>query len=291
VLARGYGRVGPRTDGPPTLDTVYDIGSMPIDFTRAAILFLCQTGRASLDDPIGRHIAGVPADKAGITLGQLMEGRSGLANFHFRDTDADKDLAWIDRDTALKRIFEQPLLFAPGTGSSHSHSAFGLLAAVVENVSGQAYGDFLRETLFGPAGMKRTGFYGESLGLPDSAFAVGSGQAASTPSIPPRWGPASWLVIGSGGMVSSVGDMRRGFEYIASGRLLRGPWLQRYLVARVGIGGSDRGYLFLRVTADDGSAVYLASHSHRQAGDDGRLVQGLIGLVLPDRDSGPRPAN
>lgn len=267
----------------PTVDTVFDIGSMPIDFTRAAVLGLAQEGRLTLDDPIGRHFPDVPADRAGITLAQLMDGTSGLANFHFREGDADKDLAWIDRDTALARIFAQPLLFAPGTGRSHSHSAFGVLAVVVERVSGQSYGSFLRERLFGPAGMARTGFYGESLGLPDDAFAVGAGKAAATPNIPPRWGRASWLVIGSGGMVSSVADMRRGFEHLASGRWLRGEWLQRYLAARVGVGGSDRGFLFLRVTAADGSAVFPASHTHRGPQADERLVQGLIGMVLPER--------
>ena len=112
---------------------------------------------------------------------------------------------------------------------------------------------------------------------------VGAGQAASTPNIPPRWGRPSWLVIGSGGMVASVGDMRRAFEYIATGRLLRGPWLQRYRGAHLGIGGSDRGFLFLRITADGDSAVYLASHSQRPPTDSEPLVQALIGMVLPDR--------
>ncbi len=282
LLQQGYGQMDPtRGSGSspaPTLDTVFDIGSMPIDFTRAAVLGLAQAGRLRLHDPVGRYFPAAPADKAAITLDQLMDGRSGLPNFHHHSSDTDKDLSWIDRDTALQRIFAQPLLFAPGSGQSHSHSAFGLLAAVIEQVTGQRYGDHLRTHLFGPAGMARTGFYGQTLGLPDSAFAVGIGRPASQPNIPPRWGPVSWLVVGSGGMVSSVADMQRAHQYITR-HWLKGDWLQRYLSLRVAVGGSDRGFLFLRVASDDGSAVFMASHTQTDRAGTDALVQGLIGLL------------
>lgn len=287
VLERGYGRVDPAQDAQPTTDTVFDIGSMPIDFTRAAVLLLAQQGRLSLNDRIGRFFERVPADKTGITLGHLMDGTSGLPNFHARDGDADKDLSWIDHDAAISRILAQPLLFAPGSDRSPSHSAFGLLAAVVQVVSGQDYGAFLQRVLFDPAGMRRTGFYGQTLGLPDTAFAVGGGRPASVPNIPPRWGRASWLVIGSGGMVSSVADMRRGQEFIAAEKLLRGEWLQRYLAPKLAMGGSARGFLFVRIVGANGDALFLASNTHRGPGEHGHLIESLMGMVLPDRREGP----
>ena len=51
----------------------------------------------------------------------------------------------VDRDEAIRRMMKQKLLFDPGTGRSHSHGAFGLLAAIVEIVSGQSYYGFIRE--------------------------------------------------------------------------------------------------------------------------------------------------
>ena len=279
VISRGFGHADGANGAAPTVDTVFDVGSIPMDFTRVAILTLNQQGKLAMDDRIGKFFAGVPADKAAITIAELMSGRSGLANFHHRDSDADRDLSWIDRDTAVQRILEQPLLFAPGTSRSNSHSAFGLLAAIVEIVSGQGYGDFLDQILFQPAAMKRTGFYGETLGLAESAFAVGPGTQSSTPNIPPRWGPASWLVMGSGGMVSSVADMQRGFDCLKAGKLLQGKFLQEYLQARLASGGTDRGFLFLRVAGDNDSVLFLASNSPLGAAGIEGLLPSLIEMV------------
>ncbi len=288
VIARGFGHADGAAGKAPALDTVFDIGSMPIDFTRIAILTLNQQGKLGMDDRIDRFFPKVPADKASITIAQLMGGGSGLANFHHRDTDADRDLSWIDRDTAVKRIVEQPLLFAPGASRSHSHSAFGLLAAIVEISSGQSYGDFMRRILFEPAGMTRTGFYGESLGLADNAFAVGLGNKASEPNIPPRWGPTSWLVMGSGGMVSSVADMQRGFDFLRTGKLLEGKYLREYLGPRIAIGGTDRGFLFLRVAGDDDSVLFLASNSQQGPAGIESLLPSLIELVRPGKHAAER---
>lgn len=282
VLSRGYGWADRDSGIRPTADTVFDIGSIPIDFTRIAILALAQAGMLDLNDRIGKYFDSVPADKAVISITQLFNGRSGLANFHHRDVDADHDLSFIDRDTAVRRIFEQPLLFAPGTDQSHSHSAFCLLAAIVERASGQSYADYLRKILFDPAGMKRTGFYGETLGLGRNEFAVGYGEIAATPNIPPQWGPASWLVMGSGGMVSSVADIQRGFDYLNAGKLLSGEMLREYRKANLAVGGTNRGFFLLRVRGDDDSVLYLASNTMRGPGDSAELVRSLIGLLQAD---------
>ena len=62
----------------------------------------------------------ISPDKQDITIDQLMSASSGLPNFHhLPGVDADPDLTWIDRETALKRIFSEPLLFKPGQGRAH----------------------------------------------------------------------------------------------------------------------------------------------------------------------------
>lgn len=140
----------------------------------------------------------MPEERAALTPRMILEGRSGLPNFHGAESDWDADLQWIDRATAVKRIFALPLLFVPGAQRQHSHSAYGLLAAVVEIASGQTYPEFVRSEILRPLGMSRTGCYGKTLGLPADAFATGYGtRSAGVPNIPPNWGPTSWLVMGS----------------------------------------------------------------------------------------------
>ncbi|MCA8885996.1 MAG: beta-lactamase family protein, partial [Hyphomonadaceae bacterium] len=177
------------------IDTVFGIGSRPIDFTIAAIAMLAHDGAIDLDAPITRYFANVPRDKRRITIRQILDDRSGFPNFVHTDSDWDADLAWISRDELERRVFASPLLFRPGSERRHSHAGYGVLAALVERVSGQSYPDFLRSRVFEPAGMARTGFYGDSHGLRLEDFAAGGGPAlVGLPNIPPNWGPTSWLV-------------------------------------------------------------------------------------------------
>ena len=56
------------------------------------------------------------------------------------------------------RLGEQPLAFQPGTGWRYSTCA-DILGAVVEVVSGKPFGQFLKDELFTPLGMKDTDFW------------------------------------------------------------------------------------------------------------------------------------
>lgn len=213
-------------------DTILAIGSTPIDFTKAGILLLAERGKLTLKDPITKYLAGVPDDKKSITLEHLMTGRSGLPDFHELPTDRDPDHGWIDRAEAVRRILNQQLLFPPGTQRRHSHSAFGLLAAILEIVSGQTYQDFTREHLFKPAGMKDTGFFGEKYA--EDRMAVGYGpRKDGALNAPPYWGKTSWLVMGSGGQVSTADDMWRWIRAVRGEKLLSKESLKPY----VGPGG------------------------------------------------------
>jgi CubicO group peptidase (beta-lactamase class C family) len=172
----------------------------------AAVLLLIERGQLQLSDPITRFFPDVPADKQAITIGYLLTEQSGLANFHDLPADRDPDHAWIDRDEAVRRILNGRLLFVPGKGRKQSHSAWGLLAAIVEIVSGQSYAEFTRQHLFQPAGMRDTGFFGQPIA--EDRLAVGYGpKSDGAINAPPYWGPTSWLVLGSGGQVSTAHDM------------------------------------------------------------------------------------
>ncbi len=280
VLEQAYGLADRESGRRTTLDTAYCIGSTPIDFTSLAIRLLGQRGKLRLEDPIDRFLKNVPTDKRGITIGHLMTGASGLPNFHdVAGKDWNPDLAWIDRETAIARILAQPLLFAPGTGRQHSHSAFGLLAAIVEIISGDSYAQFLRREIFTPAGMTRTGFYGETLGLTQADFATGYGpSSAGLPNIPPNWGPTSWLVMGSGGMFSTLGDMQRFYEAVDAGRFVKGEWLKTGPTADVG--GSDRGFYIFHVTNGKGSRVLFLTNGKGRRPAIRALQRGLEKLVL-----------
>ncbi len=256
------------------LDTVFDIGSIPMAFTRIGILKLATDGLLDLDAPISDWWSNVPPDKASITVRHLLDHTSGLPNFHHTSDDSDRDLTWIDKETAIRRMLGTDLLFAPGQDVSASHSAYGMLAAITEEVTGEPWMAFMEREIFKPAGMKRTGLYGEDLGLNAEAFAVGHGQHASSPNIPPHWGPTSWLIMGSGGMVSTLEDLLALRAHVRAGNVLSpeyAAFLERGLMA----GGTDRGFFVFHAFNGDDEALIM-SNSGRP---DNAVIDGLLSIT------------
>ncbi len=281
LLEKGYGMANAALAAPITPETVFDTGSRPIDYTVAAILLLDQQGRLSRSDTLGDHFENVPADRAGITIEQLMTGRSGFPDFPANESDWDGDLGWIDRAEFERRSWAVPLLFEPGAQDEHSHWAFGLLAAIVERVSGTPYADFLRANFFDPAGMSRTGDYGDALGLSLTDFAEGHGNQRGLPNIPPNWGPTSWLVLGSGGMVSTLGDLRRFYAYLLSGEVLDEEHQAWFAARRGQLDGTDRGTELFSFNTPDYRAQAYVFLTSGGAGYMRRIIRPMINLLAP----------
>jgi CubicO group peptidase (beta-lactamase class C family) len=280
ALERPFGMADAGRNQPVTLDTVFGTGSRPIDYTIAAVNLLAQQGRLKLDDTIDTYFDDVPADKHAMTIRHLMTGQSGLPDFFHTRDDWDPDLAWVDRATAERRMMAQPLLFAPGQGREHSHGAFGLLAALVERVSGDTYARFIRQRFFEPAGMTRTGFYGESLGLSLDDFAIGAGPSVvGVPNIPPNWGPTSWLVMGSGGMYSTLPDLRRFYALLRSGRVLDDRFGERFRADFVSVDGSDRGFELFHVYNRSGNEAILMLNMQGNRQGVRQVFNALVALV------------
>ncbi len=218
LLAEGFGLADREHGVRWTPGTVSDIGSITKQFTAAAILKLQEDKRLSVSDPISRYFDGVPADKSGITLHQLLSHSSGLSDPDIGDFEP---MALADY---LKQVFAQPLLFVPGQGYSYSNSNFSLLGAIIEKLSGSSYEAFLRERLFLPAGMYETGYL-----LP----AWGEGRVAQGyDAVGGRWGTfyersfaadgPHWALRANGGIHMTAYDMLRWARALLSGRAL-GP--------------------------------------------------------------------
>ena len=204
IVASGIGNADDKTERPIDADTVFDIGSLTKQFTGAAILKLEIAGLLSTEDVLVDFFPDAPADKANITLHQLLTHSAG-----FPEALGD-DYTPVLRDEFVALAFAVPLQHAPGESYRYSNVGFSLLAAIIEQVSGQSYEAYLRAALFIPAGMHQTGYL-----LPDwsdSVIATGyrDGQPISQPNQLP-WaedGPY-WHLRGNGGILSTANDMYR----------------------------------------------------------------------------------
>ncbi len=283
VLREGYGLADRASGRANTPDTIFAIGSTPIDFTKIAVRILVAREQLAWDDTLGDLFDDVPADKAGITVEQLMTGASGFRDFFDVPADGNPDHAWIERDELVRRMFASDLLFEPGTGREHSHGAFGLLAAIVELASGRGYPEFTRAEILEPAGMDDTGFFGEP--LPDDRFAVGYGLLSNGEvNAPPWWGPTSWLVMGSGGMVSTLDDLLAFQRALRAGDILPPEELAGHWAPPGAI--SSNGDMFgfeLFFTETEGAQVFLISNATTERTRP-RLEELFLALVRLPRD-------
>lgn len=241
-LSEGYGLADRERNIPNTPDTIFALGSTPIDFTHVAILQLLDQGKLDLHDPIAAYFDGFPEDKRGMTLEHLRTGASGLPDFPaLPGVDTDPDHGPLSRDEFIERARNATLLFEPGTDNIHSHFAWGVLAAVVEVVSGQSYRDYITRHVLEPAGMTRTGFYGQQ--FPGETVAIGyENKTWGEINSPEHWGETSWLVMGSGGMVGTTGDLFRFNRAVEDGTLL--PERVRHLYPRDGVYANGNMYGF-----------------------------------------------
>ena len=229
ILKKGYGFANDSTRTVITPSTVFDIGSLTKQFTAAAILKLEEQKRLSIDDPIAKYLDAVPSDKQAITIRQLLSHTSGLDESFPYENMIGEDYEEVSRDDAVRRILAMPLISQPGTQSSYSNPGYVLLAAIVERASGRSFREYLRAELFGPAGMRSSGFWGSELPpVPEEGLARSYSENGETANLKNR-SSTTWFDQGGGEMVSTVEDLYAWFLALQNGRILSHASLERMM--------------------------------------------------------------
>lgn len=135
---------------PATPATRYDIGSVSKQFTAAAVMWLVQDGKLSLDDKVGRffpNLAG--ADK--VTIRHLLSHTAGYRD-SWQDT-AEARRQPIAPQAIVERWGAMPLAFEPGSAWDYSNTNYAIAGRIVETVSGQTLNQVLTTRVFQPLGM------------------------------------------------------------------------------------------------------------------------------------------
>ena len=282
VLHAGYGSADAAGEVLIDTSTVFAIGSVTKAFTRAAVLKLAEEGRLSLSDTLSEHLEGVPADKRDITLDQLLRMRAGFHEYH----DDSGDHQPMSREEALLRIFDQKLRFAPGSEEAYSNSGYTLLAAIIENVSGQPYPEYVRQKLIEPAGMEHSGFHGEDR-WPDADVARGRNGRMHADNAPHHWPFPTWALTGAGGMVANAEDLLRWIRAVRGGDVLGPDALARFYPKddphRVYAGGDDFGFItvVMEIDHDDDVIIVNTNAGYRPMALAADVIGALRGEPVP----------
>jgi CubicO group peptidase (beta-lactamase class C family) len=230
ILAKGYGMADLKDHTPNTANTRFRIGSVTKQFTAMAIMQLQAEGKLNIKDPVCRYVPKCPADWRPIKLANLLDHTSGIPNY----TDFpefEKKAEDSITPTQLVDLFKnKPLDFKTGTKFSYSNSNYALLGYIIERLSGEHYGKFLQQHVFGPLRMTASGY---GITQPNSKiYAKGY-----TPWVAGRHRPAAFwngsMLYSAGALYSTVGDLYTWDRALAAGKLLPASLQKKLFTPRV----------------------------------------------------------
>ncbi len=136
--------------------SVFDLASISKLFTSVAVLQLKERGRLKLDAPLVKYLPDFPFPE--ITIRQLLSHTSGLPDFELFDSYIKQDSNRIIKNADIIPILKasRKLLFKPGEKWNYSSPGMGLLALLVERISGLSFEDYLTKYVWKPARMYNT---------------------------------------------------------------------------------------------------------------------------------------
>jgi len=189
ILARHGKVVEERTNGkkdiasgaPMTRDTIFRIFSMTKPVTGVAMMILYEEGKWHPLDPVSKYIPEFAHlkvlkgdDESGKmiledpvhppTMRELMTHTARFTYGYFGETPVDKlyrdeqVMQTASLQGMIDKLAKIPLLYQPGTRWVYSVS-MDIQGYIVEKLSGQSLPHFMQQHIFGPLGMKDTGFF------------------------------------------------------------------------------------------------------------------------------------
>lgn len=162
------GSVGNKTYCPESpgvkIDSIFDLASVSkVVATTSATILLVQENKLALDSAVAEFIPSFSANgKEKITIGHLLRHDAGLIAFrpyHQKVSDPSK---------VREQIYAESLTYTPESKSVYSDLSMITLADVIAKVSGQAFEEFVRDEVFRPLRMTRTGYF--PIGSPVPTF-------------------------------------------------------------------------------------------------------------------------
>ena len=215
VFEKGYGLEDRENKVPVSTETKFRIGSITKQFTAAAILKLQEQGKLSVDHKLSKYIPDFPRGEE-VKLHHLLTHTSGIHSYTDKPDFMSRVTNAVTTEEIVKSIKEDSYDFDPGEKWHYNNSGYMVLGYIVEKVSGQSYGDFLRKTFFQPLGMTNTGIHRPNAALTHEALGYSFEKNKMVRAV--NW-DMGWAG-GAGAIYSTVEDLYRWNEGVFNGKVL-----------------------------------------------------------------------
>lgn len=273
------GAAGRAADAEPLrTDHLIQIGSITKTMTAAVILQLVDEGVLRLEDPLSRWLPRRAYVSPAITLRQLLNHTSGVANYTattaLSRALAERPSQALTPDELL--LFIGPSRFAAGTSTEYTNTAYLLLGQVAEAATGRSIVELYHQRLWSPLGLERIFMPAIELHIDPVATA----QTSSNVVVEPLSFPAV-LSIGHSafGLLADATTIARWGRALFTGGVIS-PERQREMRTLVPAAGN--------IPGETGSGLGIRSYEYlgrTQYGHSGGAAFGTT-LLLFDPESG-----
>jgi len=237
IWSKGYGLANVENQVSAKSDTVYRLASIAKSITAIAVMQLVEKGKIDLDAPIQKYCSAYPEKQWTITPRQLLVHFAGVRHNKPEEVGSTKHYNTIAE--AVGAFAGDPLLQEPETKYSYSTPGYILLGCAVEGASGASYPDYLKENIFKPAGMTRTGLDDVFTIVPNRAAGYRTALSGAIQNAPLH---DTSIKVPGGGLVSTVEDMARFAIAVNSGQLVKQETLEKMWTKPKTRDGKESGY-------------------------------------------------
>jgi CubicO group peptidase (beta-lactamase class C family) len=231
IFERGYGVRDLRTKSKIDAHTNLRLASFTKQFTAMAIMLLVRDGKLRYDESLPEIFPDFPDYGRAITVRNLLNHVSGLPDYEDLMESAEKPSGpiWSPekqiQDAEVLELLkkEKTGKFAPGTSWSYSNSGYVVLGLIVAKVSGQPYGEFLRERIFVPLKMSHTLVYQKGKNeVENRAF----GHSLENGALKETDQSSTSATLGDGGIYSNLEDLAKWDDALRNHALLSAKEMQ-----------------------------------------------------------------
>jgi CubicO group peptidase (beta-lactamase class C family) len=214
VRSEGFGLANVEVQVPVKPETIFQSGSVGKQFTATAVMMLVEAGKIGLNDPLTKYFPEAPPSWKNVTVRELLSHTGGFGDYP-KDFNFRKD--WTEPQL-LKLVESIPLAYPPGTKWEYSNLGYLTLGILIHRVSGEFYGDFLRQRIFQPLGMQATRIISEADIVPNRAagYRLVKGELKNQ-----EWVAPAMNTTADGSLYFSIVDLSRWDAALYEGKLLK----------------------------------------------------------------------
>jgi CubicO group peptidase (beta-lactamase class C family) len=214
VRSEGFGLANIELQVPVKPETIFQSGSVGKQFTATAVMMLVEAGKIGLNDPLTKYFPEAPPSWKNVTVRELLSHTGGFGDYP-KDFNFRKD--WTEPQL-LKLVESIPLAYPPGTKWEYSNLGYLTLGILIHRVSGEFYGDFLRQRIFQPLGMQATRIISEADIVANRAagYRLVKGELKNQ-----EWVAPAMNTTADGSLYFSIVDLSKWDAALYDGKLLK----------------------------------------------------------------------